>query len=100
MSRDIDAPVDCDSGAAIRLREDRFELLTSAVGAKSDTARAELIGVDRRTIRRVRDGVVGETFMAQAVAALRKRSGADVTLDDLFQVVEEPARTAGLVVIA
>lgn len=77
----------------IRLRPDKFDLLTSAVGADTDTARAELIGVDRRTIRRVRDGVVGEAFMAQAVAALRRQGDALslVTLDDLFEVVEVAA---------
>jgi hypothetical protein len=80
--------------AEIRLRVDRFELMTRVLGCESDLARAYLIGVDPRTISRARQGVIGEVFMAKLVTALRRNRprlaelGLEPTLDDLFEVVE------------
>lgn len=94
MSRDTDAPEDRGTPATIRLRKDRFELMTNAVGATTRVARSELIGVDVRTITRAVNGIVGEAFMAKTVAALRrhrkalKARGLNPTLDDLFEVVD------------
>lgn len=95
MSRDTDVPTRRDTPATIRLRLDKFELMTRIVGAATPTERADLIGVDRKTIYRVLDGAtsVGEVFMAQTVSALRRHSetlaacGLTPTLDELFEVV-------------
>lgn len=94
MPRDTDAPLDAGTNATIRLRLDRFELMTRVVGATTSAARAQLIGVDRKTIyRAIEEGTIGEVFMAQTVAALRRHSetlascGLTPTLDELFEVV-------------
>lgn len=94
MSRDTRAPADRDS--TIRLRLDRFELMTRVVGATTIAGRAELIGVDRKTMTRILRGHqrIGEVFMASTVTALRRRGpelaacGLTASLDELFEVVE------------
>lgn len=93
MPRDADAPIDRDTSATIRIRKDRFDLMTRIAGAPTPAARAALIGVDRKTIRRALAGSVGEVFMANTVTALRRHSvtlaanGLAPTLDELFEVV-------------
>lgn len=79
--------------ATIRLRVDRFELMTRIVGAATPTSRAALIGVDRKTIGRAMDGTVGEVFMVKTITALRRHTealsacGLTPSLDELFEVV-------------
>jgi len=93
MPRDVDAPPSRDVVATIRVRRDRFDLMTRIVGATTPDARAELIGVHRRTLNRALKGRPGDKFMAQTVAALRRHSealgacGLAPTLDELFEVV-------------
>jgi hypothetical protein len=82
----------------VRLRVDRFELMTRVIGKTTITGRAELIGVDRKTLRRVLHGGItpGEVFIGKTVAALRRHAdtlaecGLSPSLDELFEVVEEP----------
>lgn len=80
--------------AVLRLREDKFDLMTRVLGCESDTARAALIGVTWRTVSRARRGRVGEMFVAQTVASLRREGdrlgalGLKVSIDELFEVVE------------
>jgi hypothetical protein len=98
MSRDTDVPHGGDVHATVRLRKDRFELMTRVVGAATSNSRADLLGVDRKTIYRAMQGVFGLGFMARTVSALGRHSellaecGMTPTLDELFEVVEgEPA---------
>lgn len=100
MPQDVHAPHRRDAPATIRLRQDRFELMTRVIGATTPSARAKLIGVDRKTFYRARQGVFGMIFMAQTVAALREHSqvlgecGLTASLDELFEVVDEPVAAA------
>lgn len=86
--------------ASLRLRVDRFELMTRILGCESDIARAELIGMSARSIQRARNGVVGTTFAANTVAALREHAdelaerNLTCGLDDLFEVVRVKAKVA------
>jgi hypothetical protein len=93
--------------AVLRLRGDQFDLMTRILGCESDAARAELIGVNWRTVSRAKAGAkVGEVFIAQTIASLRRetdtlgRYGLKPTLDNLFEVVDaeladaEPASAA------
>lgn len=89
-------------GATIRLRADKFDLMTRILGCENEPARAELIGVTARTISRARAGLIGEAFMAKTIHALRQRLpelqryGLDPTLDELFEVTTEPAKPDGV----
>lgn len=91
------APLDRDTDVTVRLRVDRFELMTRVIGYASTAARARLIGVDRKTLRLVVTGEIapGEAFIGKTVAALRRHSdvltscGLTPSLDELFEVVEE-----------
>lgn len=102
MSRDTNAPDDRGPGATIRLREDRFELAMRALGVKGIDRRAEFIGIDRRSLMRIRAGgqKIGTAFMAKVVLALRSRQadldvcGLTASLDDLFEVVDEQEAAA------
>lgn len=94
MPRDTVAPHSRDPRATIRLRRDRFELMTRIVGATTWQARADLLDMDRKTLQRARQGVFGLAFMAQAVSALERHAellatcGVTPTLNDLFEVVD------------
>jgi hypothetical protein len=80
--------------AKLQLRAEQFDLMTRVVGYASDAARARLLGVNERTMRRARQGIIGEVFVAHTVAALRRHEDALAernlypTLDSLFEVVE------------
>lgn len=86
--------------AKLRLREDRFNLMTRVIGLEREKHRAELVGVDVRTLLRARKGIIGEVFVAGVIAGLRQHSqtlaqyGLEPTLDDLFEVVVDPGRRA------
>jgi hypothetical protein len=95
MPRDTDVPHSGDVHATVRLRKDRWELMTRIVGAATPNSRADLLGVDRKTIyRATMQGVFGLAFMARTVSALSRHSdllaecGMTPTLDELFEVVD------------
>ena len=102
MSRDMRAPNERDTAATIQLRLDRFELMTRVVGATTVAGRAELIGIDRKTMSRILNGsqLIGEVFIAKTVAALRRHAdtlgecGLTPSLDELFEVVADAAEPA------
>lgn len=83
-----------ETDVRVRLRQETFTAMTAALGCTTDLARAELIGVTPRTLRRARAGVIGEGFMTKTVAALRRQSdtlaahGLIPSLDALFEVVD------------
>jgi len=100
MSRDTKVPPNWDPRATIRLRVDKFELMTRVVGATTMAQRSVLIGVDRKTIGRAINGVIGEVFMASTIAALRRHEpalracGLTPSLDELFEVVTAETQEA------
>lgn len=71
-----------------------FNTLAGALGAHSDLARAELIGVNEKTLRRAKAGQLGADFMLACVATFAARADElaavglvePVTLDRLFTV--------------
>lgn len=84
--------------AGIRLDADRHRELFAAIGCDSDVAIAAETGVTDRTVRRARDGIIGEVFMANTIAALQRNKGKlrdaglePPTLDELFTVVTKSA---------
>lgn len=79
--------------AGIALNADLHRELFAAIGCESAAAIAAETGVTDRTVRRARDGVIGEVFMARTIAALHRNAdklhaaGYKVpTLNDLFRV--------------
>lgn len=80
--------------AKLQLRTERFDLMTRVIGIVREKHRAELVGVDVRTLLRARKGIVGEVFVAGVISGLRQHSqtlaqyGLEPTLNDLFEVVE------------
>jgi len=97
MQSDTDDRVNSDVRASVRLRADRFALYTRVLGCETDLARADLLGVTARTIRRARAGIVGEEFVAKTVAAMQRHEaelaalGLTTAIDELFEVVEVAA---------
>lgn len=84
--------------AGIQLDVERHRELFAAIGCTSVEAIAAVTGVSDRTVRRARQGIIGEVFMAQTIAALqrnarklRKAGMKPPTLDELFSVVTRKA---------
>ena len=84
---------------AIRLKADRFDLITRVLGCDSDEARARLINVSPKTIYRARRGSLGQELIAQTLITLRDRRDELAaynlipSFDELFEVVEVSAAT-------
>lgn len=97
MSTDIHDTGKPDT-AGIRLDVARHAELFAAIGCDSLAKIAAETGVTERTVRRARQGIIGEVFMAQTVAALQRNAGklrkqglTPPTLDELFTVVTKAA---------
>lgn len=97
MNRDMQAPLDqskCGTRAYMRLRSGPFDQMTELLGATTELARAELVGIDRKSLWRARRGDGVAAIAPQIVAALTKHSnilalaGHQPTLDALFEVAE------------
>ena len=69
------------------LHVDLFDRLTAARGATSDLQRARLLGINRNTIRRLRE----RQHTPSMPVATRLADRLDVTLDELFPVTERAA---------
>jgi|SRR6185369_4410079 len=89
--------------AAIRLREDRFDVMTRVLGCVTYEACAELLGVDPKTVTRARRGAFGVAFIARTLAALAGRReelaayNLTPSFEELFEVVEvEVGRRRGV----
>jgi hypothetical protein len=105
MSRDTDAPDERELQASICLKvkndETMFDLMTRILGCESDNARGALIRMDRKSVQRARQGVIGEIFIANALYWLGTKRDilAEFNLDPVFETVFEvvaPDRTAAL----
>ncbi|RKN45233.1 hypothetical protein [Micromonospora endolithica] len=97
MSTDIHDTARPDT-AGIRLDVARHTELFAAIGCDSLGKIAAETGVTERTVRRARQGIIGEVFIAQTIAALQRNAdalaAADLkppTLDELFTVVTKAA---------
>lgn len=84
--------------AGIRLDVDLHRKLFAAIGCVSAEAIAAETGITARTVRRARQGVVGEVFIAQTIAALERNAARlraagyrPPTLAELFTVVSRAA---------
>nr|MDT0660806.1 hypothetical protein [Micromonospora sp. DSM 115978] len=79
--------------ATLRLRSDRFDLMTTALGCRTDIARGELLGLSPRTIYRARRGSFGLEFIVKTIFVLQQHREALAefnlcpSLDELFEVV-------------
>lgn len=85
---------------AIRLKTDRFDLITRVLGCDSDEARARLINVSAKTIYRAKRGSLGQELIAQTLITLGDRRDELAaynlvpSFDELFEVVEvNPGQT-------
>jgi len=91
------APVDVRPG--VFLKTEHFSLVAKLLGHTSDAALSRAIGMDRNTISRAREGVIGERFIAAVLKAFGDRGeeltkyGVGVSFDDLFEI-REKATTA------
>lgn len=70
---------------------EQFELITQELGADSDTSRARLLGVDPKTIYRARRGVIGEEFIAKALAVMLEHADTlrEVGIEPIFESMFE-----------
>ncbi|MFE7868807.1 helix-turn-helix transcriptional regulator [Micromonospora sp. HUAS LYJ1] len=77
------APTRCDSAtpSPIRLRTDRFDQLLASL-AETEQDRAQLLGMDRATLWRIRRGRVTPTLDV----AMRMAAVCGTTVDELFEV--------------
>lgn len=91
---------DSDSAvrARVRVKSQPFELAMYVLNLKTDPARARLVGMDVKVLRRARTGEpVGEPFMANLITALRphadklSRVQLAVDMDTFFEVTDEVA---------
>jgi hypothetical protein len=79
---------------AIRLKADRFDLMTKILGLNTDEARARFIDVNAKTLYRARHGSLGHELIAQTLISLRDRReelavyNLTPSFDELFEVVE------------
>jgi len=80
--------------AKIRLKNPVFDLIMVALGCESEISKARLLGVDPKTIYRVRRGSpVGDEFIAQLLSVVRERRshiealGIPATFEGLFEIV-------------
>ncbi|PZG15064.1 hypothetical protein C1I95_20365 [Micromonospora craterilacus] len=97
MSTDIHDTVGPDT-AGIRLDVARHTELFAAIGCDTAAKIAAATGVTERTVRRARQGVIGEVFMAQTITALRRHADTlrqhghePPALGDLFCIVNKVA---------
>ncbi|MET7949266.1 hypothetical protein [Micromonospora sp. NPDC005324] len=97
MSTDIHDTVKPDT-AGIRLDVAHHTELFAAIGCDTPAKIAAETGVTERTVRRARQGVIGEVFIAQTIAALQRRDAQlraagmkAPILDELFTVVTTSA---------
>jgi hypothetical protein len=81
-----------DVRAGVFLKSEHFALVARILGYTSDAALSRAIGVTDRTLRRVREGVIGEQFIAAVLRTFGEHSeelaqfGIEVKFEDLFEI--------------
>lgn len=87
----MDVPT-VDVRAGVFLRTEHFALVARLLDLTTDAALSRAIGMDRITISRARDGIIGERFIAAVLSVFGERKdelanlGVGVGFDDLFEV--------------
>ena len=82
--------------AGVLLKQEAFDLITGTLGAYTELARANLLGVDPKTIYRVRRGIVGEEFIARALHVMHENSeqlraiDIEPSFEAMFSLGEKP----------
>lgn len=74
MDTGIHARENPGTRAGVFLSQERFDLITRALGSRNDAARARLLNVDPKTIYLARRGVCGEKFIASALLVMRQHA--------------------------
>jgi hypothetical protein len=81
-----------DVRAGVFLRTNHFALVARLLNLTTDAALSRAIGMDRITISRARDGIIGERFIAAVLKAFGDRKadlavlGVGVAFEDLFEI--------------
>lgn len=89
------APLDVRAG--VYLKTDHFALVAKLLDFTTDAALSRAIGMDRITISRAREGIIGERFIAAVLSVFGERSedlakyGVDVRFEDLFEIRDKAA---------
>ncbi|MFC6017756.1 hypothetical protein ACFP2T_16265 [Plantactinospora solaniradicis] len=92
MRQDVDVQTRSDVKPRVLLNQDQYDAMTRVLGLTTDPARAEFFGYTDRTIRRARNGSIGEDFIARTVAGFRehestlKAAGFASGFDEVFLV--------------
>jgi DNA-binding XRE family transcriptional regulator len=73
---------DTATPSPVRLRADVFDTLAGHQGAENEGDRARLVGIDRSTLYRIREGEV----TPKLETALRMAERLGTTVDELFEV--------------
>ncbi len=83
--------------AGVFLRSEHFALVARLLDLPSDAAISRAIGMDRLTIGRAREGVIGERFIAAVLRAFGeheaelRKLGVGVKFEDLFTIGDKQA---------
>jgi hypothetical protein len=91
---------EADVRAGVFLRNDHFALVTRLLKLETDAAISRAIGMDRITISRARDGILGERFIAAVMFLVGQHAdelatfGVSVKFEDLFEVSRVKAASA------
>jgi hypothetical protein len=81
-----------DIRAGVFLRTEHFALVAQLLDLRTDAALSRAIGMDRITISRAREGVIGERFIAAVLKAFGERAeelkkfDVSVKFEDLFTI--------------
>lgn len=92
----MDVPT-VDVRAGVFLRTEHFALVARLLDLTTDAALSRAIGMDRITISRARDGIIGERFIAAVLSVFGQHEdelaklGVGVKFDDLFEVRRDKA---------
>lgn len=84
-----------ETRAGVFLRTEHFALVAKLLDLTTDAALSRAIGMDRITIGRARDGIIGERFIAAVLSAFGQHAdqlaklGVGVTFEDLFEIREK-----------
>lgn len=84
--------VQVDLRAGVYLRKERFDLICRILGHTSDTAVGRFIGMTDKTVKRARDGILGEAFIASVLRAISEHQsqlaeyGIGVRFEDVFEI--------------
>jgi hypothetical protein len=86
----LETPAEARAGVFLKI--DHFALVAKLLNLNTDEALSRALGMNRITMSRARDGILGERFIAAVLYVFGKRAtelaalGVGVKFDDLFEV--------------